>query len=359
MRSRRPLSTAPAAALLLSLAACAGGTTGGKEKEDPAQALEAAVAHGEVAFKDGDCKEALKAFEAARKIQPDQPRAVVAGATCLLKTHQVKGAKDLLTDYLSRHPEDVAARLTLARTLLRGAEFDAAAVELGRVRQADPQNLMALYNLGFIAYRNGDYAGAEKDLQEALRVRPDHPEAHYTLGLTYLALGRNDEAVVALQEAVRLEPAHVGAHFNLAKAAALAGKNDLAASERATYARLSGKSKADTERSEQVKSQSLKAVQFLMADNFPEALKEYQALLARYPDHAPLYNDIGRIELRLGRRQEALQSLKRAAELDPRLSEPHYLLANLYREAGDAASAERELRVFATLETIPEGKSGY
>jgi tetratricopeptide (TPR) repeat protein len=96
-----------------------------------------------------------------------------------------------------------------------------------------------------------------------------------------------------------------------------------------------------------------------MAENFPEALKEYQALLARYPDHAPLYNDIGRVELRLGRRQDALKSLQRAAELDPRLSEPHYLLANLYRETGDSAAAERELRTFTTLETIPEGKSGY
>jgi len=347
------------AALLLMVVACAGGTSGNREKASSAEELEGALAHGDAAFKDGDYAEALKAYEAVRRIQPDHPRAVVAGATCLLKTHHVKTAKDLLADYLSRHADDVAARLTLARTLLRGAEFDAAAVELRRVRQADPQNLLALYNLGFIAYRNGDYAEAEKDLKEALRVRPEHPEAHYTLGLTYLALGRNDEAVAELKEAVRLDPSHVGAHFNLAKAAALAGQNDLAASERQAFATLSGKTKAETERSEQVKSQSLNAVQFLMAENFPEALREYQALLARYPDHAPLYNDIGRVELRLGKRQEAMQSLKRAAELDPRLSEPHYLLASLYREAGDAAAAERELRAFATLETIPEGKSGY
>ena len=345
-------------AALLPLA-CAGGSSGNAGKATPAEELESALAHGEAAFRDGDYAEALQAFAAVRKIEPDHPRAVTASATCMLKTHQVKTAKDLLTGYLGRHGDDLAARLTLARTLLRGAEFDAAAVELRRVRDADPQNLLALYNLGFIAYRNGDYAAAERDLKDALRVRPDHPEAHYTLGLTYLALGRNEEAVAELQETVRLDAAHVGAHFNLAKAAALAGRNDLAASERQQFAALSGKTKAETERSEQVKAQSLKAVQALMAENFPEALKEYQALLVRYPDHAPLYNDIGRVELRLGKRQEAMQSLKRAAELDPRLSEPHYLLANLYREAGDTAAAEKELRAFATLETIPEGKSGY
>lgn len=354
-----PLRLALLFCAALAVAACAGGNSGNRDKASSAEELEATLAHGEVAFRDGSYAEALKAFEAVRKIQPDHPRAVTAGATCLLKTHQVKTAKDLLTDYLGRHGDDLAARLTLARTLLRGAEFDAAAVELRRVRDADPQNLLALYNLGFIAYRNGDYAAAERDLKDALRVRPDHPEAHYTLGLTYLATGRNDEAVAELKEAVRLDASHVGAHFNLAKAAALAGQNDLAATERQQFAALSGKTKAETERSEQVKAQSLKAVQALMAENFPEALREYQALLARYPNHASLYNDIGRVELRLGKRQDALQSLKKAAELDPRLSEPHYLLANLYLETGDAAAAERELRAFATLETIPEGKSGY
>ena len=360
MSPKRPLRAALLpVVLLLAPLGCAGGSTGRSEKAEAAEEMEAALQHGDAAFRDGDYKEALRAYEAVRRIEPDQPRAVVAGATCLLKTHQVKAAKDLLTDYLTRHRGDVAARLTLARTLLRGAEFDAAAVELRRVREAEPQNLLALYNLGFIAYRNGDYPSAEKDLREALRVRPEHPEAHYTLGLTYLALGRNDQAVAELKEAVRLDPAHVGAHFNLARAAALAGQNDLAASERQAYASLSGKSKAETERSEQVKSQSLKAVQALMSEDFASALREYQALLARYPDHAPLYNDIGRVELRLGKRHDALQSLRKAAELDPRLSEPHYLLATLYREAGDTAAAERELRTFATLETIPEGKSGY
>jgi tetratricopeptide (TPR) repeat protein len=338
---------------------CAGGSSGGKDKVDASEALAAALEHGEAAFKDGEYAEAGKAFEEARRLQPDNQRAVVAGATCFLKTHQVKGAHDLLVDYLGRHPGDVAARLTLARTLLRGADFDAAAVELRKVREADPQNLLALYNLGFIAYRNGQYDEARRLLEEAIRVRPDHPEAHYTLGLVALAQGRSADAVAALKETVRLDPNHVGAHFNLARAATLAGQADLAASEGRAFATLSGKSKAETEKSEQVKAQSLKAVQALMAEDFEGALKEYQALLTRYPDHAPLYNDIGRVQLRLGRRDDALASLRRAAELDPRLSEPHYLLSNLYRERGDQAAAERELQTFATLETIPEGKSGY
>ena len=362
MKCARPhLIPVLAAALVAGVLAlsCAGGSSGENQKVDASEALAAALDHGEAAFKDGDYSEAGKAFEEARRLQPDNARAVVAGATCMLKTHQVKGAHDLLADYLSRHGGDVAARLTFARTLLREADFDAAAVELRKVREADPKNLLALYNLGFISYRDGRYDEAEQALRDAIQVRPEHPEAHYTLGLTYLAQGRSADALTEFKETVRLDPNHVGGHFNLAKAAALAGQGDLALSEQKAFASLSGKTKSETERAEQVKAQSLKAVQALMSEDFEAALREYQALLVRYPDHAPLYNDIGRVQLRLGRRDDALASLRRAADLDPRLSEPHYLLATLYRERGDQPAAEKELRTFATLETIPEGKSGY
>jgi tetratricopeptide (TPR) repeat protein len=196
-------------------------------------------------------------------------------------------------------------------------------------------------------------------LKKTLALRPDHPEAHYTLGLTYLALGRYDDAVEELQKAIAIDPMHVGAHFNLAKAAAGAGKMDLAEREQRAYADLSGRSKADAERAQQVKSNSLKAVEFLMAQKYPEALAEYQKLVAQYPDYAPLYNDIGRVQLKIGQRQEALVSLKKATDLDPKLSEPHYLLSNIYHELGDEQASARERSVFAALETIPEGKSAY
>jgi tetratricopeptide (TPR) repeat protein len=337
---------------------CAGGSAD-KGAEDSSATLEAALAHGDAAFKDGQYAEAAAAYESAVKINRDQPKAVVALATSRLKVHQEKGAHDLLVDYLSRHPDDTAARLVLARSLVRQADFDTAAVELRRVLEKDPDNLLAHYNLGFIAYKSSRYDEAETHLRRTIALRPDHPEAHYTLGLVDLARGRNDEAVKELQEAIRIDPKHVGAHFNLAAAAARSGDMALAEKEQRAYAELSGRNKAETERAEQVKAQSLPAVQHMMAGEYAAALEEYRKLLARYPDHAPLLNDIGRVQMRLGQRQEALATLKRAEEIDPRLSEPHYLLANLYGETGDTEAAARELRIFSGLETIPEGKSGY
>jgi len=343
------------------LAACAGGSREGATPSPAAatDSVETALQHAESAFKDGDYVEAQKAYEEALRIAPDHPRAVVGLSTCCLKNHQVKRAHDLLADHLTRHPENTAARLVLARTLVRQAEFPAAAEQLRVVLGRDPENLLAHYNLGFIAYRSRDYETAVTHLEKTLALRPDHPEAHYTLGLTLVALGRYDDAVGELEKAIAIDPKHVGAHFNLASAAARAGRADLAERERRAYAELSGRSKADAEESAQVKAASLKAVEHLMAERYEDALAEYRVLLEAHPQYAPLYNDIGRVELKLGRRTEALESLKRATALDPTLSEPHYLLSNLYQQMGDDAAATRERAAFAALETIPEGKSAY
>jgi tetratricopeptide (TPR) repeat protein len=344
---------------LAALAACGAPAPGGGSSDRPAESLDTIEAHAESAFREGDYVEAQGAFEQALQIEPDQPRAVAALGTCYLKNRQIKKAEEMLTAHLQKRADDTGARLVLARVLIRQGELTEAAEALRTVLRAAPDNLLANYNLGFIDYRGRNYDEALAHLKRTIELKPDHPEAHYTLGLTYLALNRTDEAIKALEEAVAIDPRHVGARFNLANAYARAGRTTQAEAQQRVYADLSGRSKAAAEKEAQIKISSVRAVQFLLNQKYPEALAEYRALAARFPDHAPLYNEIGRLQMRLGRKPEAQGSLRKAAALDPRLSEPHYLLAELYREMGDAASADRELQIFSTLETIPEGKSGY
>ncbi len=218
---------------------------------------------------------------------------------------------------------------------------------------------MAHYNLGFVAYRSRRYDEAEEHLKRACGLKPDLPDAFYTLGLTYLALKRYPEAIASLEKAVQIDPKHVGARFNLANAYARAGRMQDAEKQQGVYAELSGRSKSQQEKETQIKASSVKAIQFLLEKKYPEALEEYRALSGRFPDDASIYNEIGQILILLSRRDEAFVALKKATDLDPKLSDPHYLLAGLYRERGDAQAAERELTTFAALETIPEGKSGY
>ena len=354
---------AVAAALAGVLLACCSG--GGRESGRPVpgspatESLQTILTHAEESFRDGDFVEAQTAFEQAVQIDPEQSRATASLATCYLKNRLVKKSQDLLDAYLSRHPDDPAARLVQARTLMRMGDLGAAADSLRRVLKTNPDLVMAHYNLGYVAYRSRLYDEAEVHLKRACELKPDLPDAFYTLGLTYLALNRSAEAIASLEKAVQVDPKHVGARFNLANAYARAGRIQDSEKQQAVYADLSGHSKSQKERSAQIKASSVKAIQFMLDKKYAEALQEYQALATRFPDDASIYNEMGQILILLSRRDEAFVALKKASELDPKLSDPHYLLSGLYRERGDPQAAERELTTFAALETIPEGKSGY
>jgi len=362
-RDTSPVCKAVAAVLVwAALAGCPGGgpeTGPSTPAARPTESLQTILSHAEDAFRDGDYPEAQMAYEQAVQIDPDQSRATVNLATCYLKNRLVKKAQELLEGFLARHPDDPAARLVQARTLMRVGDLGAAAQALRQVLLTNPDLVMAHYNLGFVAYRSRLYEEAEEHLKRACELKPDLPDAFYTLGLTYLALKRYPESIASLEQAVRVDPRHVGARFNLANAYARAGRMQDAEKQQAVYADLSGHSKAQKEKDTQIKASSVKAIQFLLDKKYPDALQEYQTLSARFPDDASIYSQIGQILIILSRRDEAFDALKKATELDPKLSDPHYLLSGLYRARGDTQAAERELTTFAALETIPEGKSGY
>jgi len=351
------------ALLLVGLLGC-GGRVGDSGAPPPGagastESLETILMHADSSFRDGDYAEAQGAYEQALRVDPEQSRATTNLATCYLKNRIVKRAEVLLQGFLARHPDDAGARLVLARVFVRQGELGQAADSLRAVLRAHPDVVMAHYNLGLIAYHSRLYDEAEAHLKQAVALKPDLPDAHYTLGLTYMALARYPEAIASFERARHVDPKHVGTHFNLANAYARTGRMKEAEGEQAIYADLSGRSKAHQEKEAQIKSSSVRAIQFLLDKKYAEALAEYQELAQRYPDYAPIQSQIGQLQIRLGRRDEALQALRRAVELDPKLSDPHYLLSGLYRERGDRQAADRELETFAALEAIPEGKSGY
>ena len=325
----------------------------------PSEALQSLLSRAETAFQDGDYAEAVVPYEQAGQIEPDESRITANLGICYVNLGMLRKAQTFLQAFLARHPEDVPARLLLARTLLHQGELGPGAAALREVLRTHPELLMVHYNLGVVAYRSRLYDEAEEHLKHVVEQKPDVPDAYYSLGLTYMALKRYPEAIASLEKAVQVDPNHVGARFNLANACARAGRLQDAAKQQAAYAELSGRSRSQQEKEVRIKASSQTAVQYLLDKKYPEALAEYQALAVRFPDHAPIYDEIGQLFMRLGRREEAFEALKKATSLDPKLSRPHYLLAGLYLARGDQEASNRELTTFASLQTIPEEKLGY
>jgi tetratricopeptide (TPR) repeat protein len=129
----------------------------------------------------GDFDDALKEFQAALQVRPNEP-----------ELHEALGEL-----YLDHHSDDAAAQSELENALA-----------------LDPSRTRALYLLGRLFVQKKDNDKALPYLEKALRLQPDFVEANSLLGTAYVRLGRFAEAIPKLAKAVPSD--HYGnVHYQL------------------------------------------------------------------------------------------------------------------------------------------------
>jgi tetratricopeptide (TPR) repeat protein len=207
-------------------------------------------------------------------------------------------------------PLDARSRFTLAMAYVVMRQRRWARPELEALAAADPRRALYPYWLARLEYDEEHYAAAVDRFRQALALDPESAKAHDNLGLALDALGRYDEAIESHREALRLNRAR-GSHspwpaLNLGLVLTRLGRLD--------------------------EAEAL----------FRESARE-DPLFARAP------GQLGIVLEKRGRTAEAIASLLEAARLDPRYAEPHYVLARLYRRAGESEKADRALARFQDL----------
>jgi len=148
-------------------------------------------------------------------------------------------------------------------------------------------------------------ANAMAELRAALRHDADRPEAHLELGILSARVGELAKAEAAYRQALVLVSEFTPAVVNLADVYRLAGRD------------------ADAE--------------MILAE-----------AIARAPEEADLHHVLGLARVRLGKRDEALSSLERAALLAPQRPRYAYVRAVALHGTGQTAAA---LRVLAEAQT--------
>ena len=79
------------------------------------------------------------------------------------------------------------------------------------------------------------------------------------------------------------------------------------------------------------------------------AIRNYQEIVKLYPGSPVPYNNLGRLLSQQGRFQDAIEPLKRAADLDPKLEAPHAQLGFCFFQLADFASSRREFQTALKL----------
>ncbi|HEU5181491.1 MAG TPA: tetratricopeptide repeat protein [Candidatus Polarisedimenticolia bacterium] len=310
------------------------------------------VNQGITEYRQGRYHQASESFTKARDQVPADLKVSTLLGTALLQAKRYAPAREEFRRILTIHSEAVDPRLGLARIDIRQGDFEGAAGLLREVLQREPENLQALYNLGLIRYRAGDYAEASDLLGRLLRQTPNHPEAHVTLGQAYARLGNDAAAESEFRAAIAVKPDARDAHFHLATLLLRAGKKEEAAKEQETFKRLWDRQAAD-------RAAEGRARDLYLAGDFPGALAEYDRLLEVQPGSGRFQLGRAQCFLKLGKKDEAIAALEKAAAADPDLADAHYHLAVLYQERGQEEKSERERRAFEALENLGENKTGF
>jgi len=310
------------------------------------------VNQGIAEYRQGRYHQAADSFSKARDKVPADLKVSTLLGTALLQAKLYTPAREEFRRILTIHPEAIDPRLGLARIEIRQGDYEAATELLREVLQREPENLQALYNLGLIRYRAGDYAEASDLLGRLLRQRPSHPEAHVTLGQAYARLGNDASAESEFRAAIAVDPDARDAHFQLATLLLRSGRKEEAAKEQQIFKKLWDRQAAD-------RAAEGRARDLYLAGDFAGALGEYDRLLEVQSGSGRFQLGRALCFLKLGKKDEAVAALEKAAASDPDLADAHYHLAVLYQERGEADKSERERRAFEALENLGENKTGF
>lgn len=90
------------------------------------------------------------------------------------------------------------------------------------------------------------------------------------------------------------------------------------------------------------------------ADNPMQAVLLLRELEAKYPNEPAVYNALGRLAIKTGQWERALQRLEKAYQLDPSNTNTPCLLAKAYEGAGNTAKAEEFANLCQKANRAPE-----
>jgi tetratricopeptide (TPR) repeat protein len=212
-----------------------------------------------------------------------------------------------------------------------------------RLRGAD-----ALVLLAVIQGARGDDREALKSVERAATLAPEHFDAQFTLGRALYGVGDTAGAAQAFRAALKLRPGDARALFFLATA--LEGDSDTDAAL-ATY--------RDLVRQQPQAAEGHLGLGVLLIKRggaeVEKGIEELRVAVRLDPKQYEAQVTLGRALLNQKLTVEAIEHLKRAAELAPANPEPHYQLALAYRRLGlnDKAVAET-----AIVKQIHESRRG-
>jgi tetratricopeptide (TPR) repeat protein len=226
------------------------------------------------------------------------------------------------------------------RAALAASQFDEAIGPLGRYVKAHPQDAGARSGLGTSEFMMRNYADVVKTVQPIeAQLGPDVQLA-YMYGVSLIRTGEYDHGVAQLKNVEAKNPQFAPAHEALGEAFTSHKDYQDAAGEFRQVMKLSpGDFGAKY-------NLALALIQLQQVDEAQTLLLE----LAKGWQDPHVFYTLGKLQLDRGDVAGAISNLEKAAKLSPESGPIHYELAAAYRRGARAQDAEREMKLYESLE---------
>jgi len=309
---------------------------------------------GTLAYKQGNCREALAEFEQSQQLIATQPGALQEYGACLVRLKQPEKAVPVFQQLLASQPDDLRARRALAAVQLAGDHTHEALVTLRPLVENGDPDAETLQLAASAHERLGETPEAVKLLHDAIVKDPRRVSLYVDFANIAFAHQSFQAGIEMTSSGLKLQPA--AAPLYLARGVLYVQTGDFDRAE------------ADFERAEQLDPQRTAAgvAQGLVAeerhqDDPDKALAVVRSKLAKTPNDAfLLYLESAIIQQKApaaGTPEflHGMESARKAVRLRPSLANAHDVLANFYLQAGKTDAAIAECRV--SLEHNPKDQT--
>jgi len=249
-------------------------------------------------------------------------------------------ANEHLEKAVRLNPNSAEARTNLAANLSRLGKLGPAEEQFRKAAQLEPENFDANHNLGEVYVRAGKIAEATPFLEKAQRIDPSSYDNGYDLSLAYLLTGHTKDAR-ELIHALLQQKSTAELHNLLAEVEEKDGNFVTAANEFEIAAHM------DPSESNLFDWAS----ELLVHRTLEPSIEIFRQATERYPQSSRLAIGLGMALYSLGKYDDAVASLLRAADLSPADPRIYPFLSRAYDSSpGQADEVIKRFRRFADLQ---------
>lgn len=219
---------------------------------------------------------------------------------------------DAIRDYsvvVAEKPDFVAGWVWRGLEYITLKKYDLARKDIEHAKALDTNRFDVLRAQSLLEFGTGDKQGAMATIQIALALTPKTADRYYDRGFFYLKYIKNDEAAQAdFSAALELDPGHADALLTRSEIYARGGRMDLAEQDcnAAVAQKLPPKD-----------IHFCFGMMYFIANRYPDALREFRAVLVDRPDMDYVWTDCASMELLSGKYAEAVTDLDQAIAVNP------------------------------------------